>query len=181
MNRYMSLHVKLLVSQYGRGEILKALAHIDGIDLATVEREFQSVQASLKEKNKKRNPVNKPNIRKILERTVIPPNVQPLVKHLAYAYESKNFLPELRKVRRFLESHGVEANKIRSRSVALSKIIDVLARQTPEILKELIAESEQDTGSDLAIIADQILGGSTNDKPAENPPPDSPHAMRYRD
>ena len=85
------------------------------------------------------------------------PAARGLVEKLAHAYEKRDFLPELRDVRRFLESRGVSVSTLRSRSDALLTVLRVLAQQE---LDELTAldKGRSGGGSDLGVITDQILG-----------------------
>ena len=69
----------------------------------------------------------------------------------------RNFSPIFWRVRKFLESEGIEASKLRSRSDALRKIIDVLACQPYQRLQDLLADSKCTKG-ELATLTDQILG-----------------------
>ena len=83
--------------------------------------------------------------------------VRDLVEKLARAYKERDFLPEFRDVRRFLESRRISVGKFRSRSDAFPTLLRVLAQHD---LEELTALDEGRTaaGSDLGLITDQILG-----------------------
>ena len=90
---------------------------------------------------------------------------QRYMERLAHAYQDRQFLPELRAVKRFLESRGVPAEKLRSRSDALSTVLRALAECELDELKAL-NERKGMSGSDLGMITDQILGNTSSAKSA---------------
>ena len=163
----LSIEARLLVARYGRRRVLETLATISSVDLAVIQREMEAYEAKGKNKKPTRR---KSSVEELLKKAHLNEETRPLVEKMAYAYESKEFLPKLQKVRRFLESEGVAADKLRSRASALPKVIDVLAHQSNDDLNKLVAESETNDRGDLGIIADQILGHCTY--PSDNSMPD---------
>ena len=151
----LSLEAQLLIARYGRQRVLETLAAIGNVDLAAVQREIETYR--VKSKNK-RSTRKKNSVKALLGKVNLNEDTRSLVEKIAYAYDNKEFLPELRKVRRFLEAHGVKSDKLRSRADALPKIINLLARQSSDSLEKLVVESETTDRSDLGLIADQILG-----------------------
>ena len=85
------------------------------------------------------------------------PAARDLVEKLAHAYKTRDFLPEYRDVRRFLESRRISVSRFRSRADAFPTLLRVLTQYNPEELTTL-DERRTAAGSDLGIIADQILG-----------------------
>lgn len=171
MNQAQALNVqlKVLVAVHGRRRVQEALAHIDDMDAAQLERELKNVDAKIREKaslseDDPRKPRRRKDVAEYVQDAEVTPDVRPLVKRIAYAYESKAFLPELWAVRKFLESEGIDAANLRSRAAALPRVIEVLSRQPCKRLEDLLAQSEHSRG-DLAILTDQILGRPTNDIP----------------
>ena len=154
----LSIEARLLVARYGRRRVLETLATISSVDLAVIQREMEAYEAKGKNKKPTRR---KSSVEELLKKAHLSEDTRPLVEKLAYAYESKEFLPKLQKVRRFLESEGVAADKLCARANALPKVIDVLANQSNDDLEKLIAESETNDRGDLGVIADQILGHCT--------------------
>ena len=92
---------------------------------------------------------------------VMNPDVAHLLEKLARAYENKEFLPELRKVKQFLEYRDIPILKIRSRRDSLPIVLRALATCSLDELREL-DEEKRGSRSDLGIITDQILGHSNN-------------------
>ena len=163
----LSVHLKVLVAVHGRRRVQEALAHIDDIDAAQLERELKNADTKSREtadrsEDSARKPRRRKGVLEYIQESGVGPDISPLVKRIAYAYEGKTFLPELWMVRKFLESEGVDAANLRSRAAALPRVIEVLSRQPCRRLEELLAQSEHSRG-DLAILTDQILGRPTND------------------
>jgi hypothetical protein len=152
----IKIEVRLLAARYGRRRVIEALAAIDNVDLAVIESEIEKFEAKAKQRRQKQR--RRKGVPELIEQVDLPDNSRQIVERMAYAYEEKQFLPVLRDVKRFLESQGVAANKLRSRLDALPRVIEVLARQSNEGLEKLVAESQTSAQGDLGVIADQILG-----------------------
>lgn len=137
---------------------MEELASIEDVDLATLELELDEVcrSAELKAAPKARARKRK-SARELARDAARASDAHPVVEHLALAYEGKQFLPELWRVKQFLESHGVMASRIRSRADALPKVVGVLARLSQDDLARLVVELRSE-GNDLSVLTDQILG-----------------------
>ena len=170
MNNTQALNIQLtaLVAVHGLQRVQKALAGIDDGHVAqldkvgTAKNERKATAASSKKARRRKS------VDEIIREADIDPTVRSLVQELAHAYEQKSFLPDLWRVRKFLESEGVEASKLRSRDAALPKVIDVLAHQSHSRLQDLLAESKSSRG-ELAILTDQILGKPARGTSAGDP------------
>lgn len=177
MHSELRMYVQLLVAYNGRQRVLEELASIEDVDLATLEREIEQVRAHVRSKTPARR---KPRRRKTaLESTkdvVLGDDIRPVVESLVLAYEGKEFLPDLWRVRQFLESHGIAASNIRSRREALPRVIGVLSRLESGELETLATESKDKRG-DLSVLTDHILGpvgGKQHTHPsADNQPRDA--------
>ena len=154
------LETRLLIARYGRQRVLETLATISSVDLAIIQREIEAYEVKSKSKKPTRR---KGSVGELLKKVRLDGETRPLVEKLVYAYENKEFLPELKKVKRFLESQGISTDKLRSRADALPKVINVLAHQSNASLEKLEAEIGTNDRGDLEIIADQILGHSGPD------------------
>lgn len=164
----LDIHLSALVAVHGLQRVQKALARIDEhrvekLDEFRVNDDDRGMHATSAKRTRR-----KKGIEALIQEADIDPSVRLLVQEIGHAYERKDFLPDLWRVRKFLESEGVEASKLRSRSDALRKIIDVLACQTDQRLKELLADSKCTRG-ELATLTDQILGEPIGRSRATNP------------
>ena len=156
MNRTLGLWTKLLIAEYGRDKVIAALAEIENVEFDAIERELQTYKAR-KVTRRRQSPVT---LSKLLKESNLDPKKLALVRQVGCAYEKKSYLPELWQVKRFLESHGIKANNIRSRAEGLPPVVKTISRFSVDELGELVAESNESVRGDLGIIADQILGSS---------------------
>lgn len=155
MNPYLTLRTQMLVSEFGKKQVLEALATIDGVDVQAVERELAACQGKKGTAKARR----RKSVPELLDQARVRSDSRPALERVAYAYESRRFLPDLAKVRNFLGERGVDPSKLRSRADALPKVIKVLAQESAESLERLLAPTRNDRG-DLGILADHILGSS---------------------
>ena len=158
MNPILRLHVQLLLAQYGREQVQEALAESESVDLSVVQDEVKSLSAPTPTNAKPKRRRRRKSPRELIQAMDLTSEIKPLVERVATGYEGKEFLPELWRVRKFLESEGVDASRFRSRADALPKVLAVVANRPADRLRELIGEWERGAGgSDLAILADAIM------------------------
>lgn len=170
MNAVQALNIQLaaLVAVHGIQRVQKVLASIDDERVARVDEigidkdEREAPPADAKRRRRKKS------VEEFIREANVDSSIRPLVEEIGSAYEQGVFLPDLWRVRKFLESEGVEATKLRSRNAALRKVIDVLARQPHDRLQDLLVESKSGRG-ELAILTDQILGGPASGAKAAEP------------
>ena len=151
----LDLELRLLVARHGKAQIAKALSTIEGVDVALIDDDIKSYERKKTKKGVQRRPEK--SIEEMVRQANLRPATRDLVEKLARAYKERDFLPEFRDVRRFLESRRIFVGKFRSRSDAFPTLLRVLAQTD---LEELTALDEGRTaaGSDLGLITDQILG-----------------------
>ena len=161
MNQELRMQVLLWVAFYGRKQVLEELACVEDVDIAVVERELQSIRRNVKAKvARKRTTRRRKTARELVQDAAPSDSIRSLVERLAFAYEGKGFLPDLWRVKQFLESQEVAASKIRSRADALPKVVRVLSRLPCDELERLTAQL-QSGRNDLSVLTDQILGPAT--------------------
>lgn len=152
-NQAVKLWTKLLIAEYGRSPVIAALAEIEGVDFDVIEQELDAHKTRKAPQRRRR----RKGLDELLQGSTLHPTKLALVRQLGCAYENKRYLPELWRVRRFLESNGIKADGIRSRVAALPRVIEALGRLSESELAEMTT-TPHSTGGDLGIIADQILG-----------------------
>lgn len=153
VSQALTLRTKLLVAEYGRKRVIEALAQVEDAEFETIEREVQAVR-----ERKSSRHVRPKELPELLRDAEISPQTFSLVERIAFAYENKRYLPELWRVRRFLQSHGVDGSKVRSRAAALPVVIKVLGGLSESEVTKIAAELSGPVRGDLRILADQILG-----------------------
>ena len=153
VNQALTLRTKLLVAEYGRKRVIAALAQVEDAEFETIEREVEAVKE--RRASRHRRPKTLPEL---LKEAKIDSERFSLVERIACAYENKRYLPELWRVRRFLESHGVDGSNVRTRTAGLPLIVKVLGALSENELNEMLGGLGASTKGDLKIITDQILG-----------------------
>lgn len=151
----LGLELRLLVARHGKAEIAKVLSTIGDVDLAVVDDSLKDYERRRVKKEVRRT--RRKSIEEMVRDANPPPKAKGLVEKLARAYDERDFLPELRDVRRFLESRRVSVSTLRSRSGALPTVLRVLVQHDLEELAALDM-GRAAGGSDLGVITDQILG-----------------------
>ena len=155
VNQALALRTKLLVAEYGRKRVIAALADAVDVDLETIEREVDAVRERRPSRRRRRK-----SIQELLKEGRIKTETFAVVERIACAYENKRYLPDLWRVRRFLESRGIDASKVRTRTAALPLVIGVLGGLRQSELAEIETGLSGSARGDLRIITDQILGRS---------------------
>ncbi len=151
----LQLELRLLVARYGKAEVADGLATIEGVDRAALDNDIGGY-AKKKAKTRARRHQQK-SVEEMVRLANPPPAVRDLVEKLAHAFQGREFLPQFRDVRRFLESRRITVSKFRSRADAFPTLLRVLSEQDVDELTALY-ERLAGSGSDLGIITDQILG-----------------------
>ncbi len=158
MNPELRMRVQLLVAFNGRQRVLEELASVEAVDVASLEREIEAIRSRVVPKGAAtRKPRRRKTALELTKDVAVNDDIRAIVGHLARAYDEKEFLPDLWRVRQFLESRGVPADRIRSRGDAGRKVVGVLAKLSPGELDALGVELK-DNRSDLSILTDHILG-----------------------
>ena len=152
----LGLELRLLIARHGKARINEALSSMEDIGLTTLDADVRAYEG--RTRRSKARPRSRKSIDDMIrEANLENPNAEHFIRKLALAYEDRQFLPELREVKRFLESRLTSAAKFRSRADALPAVIKVLAQTEPDELATLV-ERKGTRGGDLGIIANQILG-----------------------
>lgn len=159
MNQVLNLQIQLLLHQHGRKQVMEALATVENADLASIQNQIKSIKTRRRSKTRSPRKARRESAKDLIEAVHLEPEVKSIVREIALAYERRDFLPELRHVRHYLEEAGRDAGKLRFRTEALPEIVAVLASSTRAKLEALLASIE-DTGghNDLAVLASGILG-----------------------
>lgn len=155
VSRTLTLRTKLLVAEFGRKRVIAALAQAEDVEFEAIEREVQGISKRRSSRSRRVKTVPE-----LLRDAKIDSDKHTLVEKVAFAYENRRFLPELWRVRRFLESRGMESSRIGSRAAALPAVVRVLVELTEKELIEILAGLNGPVKGDLRIIADHIMKSS---------------------
>lgn len=152
----LELELRLLIARYGRAKVLKALSRIGKTDLKTIEAAVQDYEKSVAKKERRRKDVQA--TAEFLESCeTSTPEARRLLEGLVRAFEDREFLPELRDARHFLQRHGVRAAQFRSRQAAFPVVLRTLSERTEAELAS-IDEERRDARGPMTIISDHLLG-----------------------
>lgn len=158
-SRLLELELRLLIARHGKTRVAEALSAIEDVDVAVLDEWIKDYRSKTKGKRTERRPSR--NIEKMIQATNLDDlEARRLVERLAFAYQNREFLPELREVKRFLEWRGVAGAKLRSRADAFPKVVRVLADCKLDELQTLNEEKGRHE-SDLGVLTEQILGSVT--------------------
>ena len=149
----VNLEVRFLLARYGRQRVLEVIANIGEVDLSHIEAALESYES----RDKRSGKLKPVNVDALVERLGLDADSKALVYGLAIAYESRSFLPQLRDVRRFLASCGIE-RAVKSRRDALPQLMQALSRCDADRLRDLASLPDDSRRGDLGVISDQILG-----------------------
>jgi len=132
-DQVLTLRTRLLVAEYGRNRVLAALADAESAEFEDLEREVEA----LRERKSSRLRRRPKTLAELLEALKLDAEAHALVEEIGRAYEHKRYRRELWRVKRFLESHGVEGDKFRSRAAALPTLVGILGEMPISELTEI--------------------------------------------
>lgn len=154
--KYLRYQLALLLTLHSQQKVMSALADV----LKLQEHELETLLANI-EKTEPKGPkkAKSRNLQETTEAVVaLHPEKAEWLRTLAARFSNKTFLPELKDVRRFFETHDHSAKNLKSRSEALPEILKLLASLDVAELRNLCEQAESGTYSSLGIISDHILG-----------------------
>ena len=158
MTASLNRQVRSLLARYGRSRVRAALANAEAAE-ASQQRAAGAAGVPQKNLRAGRAKRARKSPLEVVEAARVAPEVRPVIERIALAYEAKEILPEPWRVKRFLESQGVDPDRIRSRADALREVVDVLAPLPRSELEELFEGWRKHVEiGDLGMIAEAILG-----------------------
>ena len=170
----LELELRILMARHGRKKVLDALSRIKQTTVAALASDVKAFEDTTAINSRPGRRWPRKSVREIVrDLNLMNDEVGSLVEKLGIAYESRAFLPVLRDVKTFLEKKGVPAGEIRSRTEALPILLATLSRLSTEELRSIDIE-RLDTRSDLAIIADHVLGRRRTSTPSPDHPRHEP-------
>ena len=150
----LELELRLLILRHGRQQVTDALATLGD---ATVEQVKEAITSAERQRvGRKRGRPTSEIVTKVFQDR---PEIIPVVQGIARAYESKTFLPHLRDVQRFLDRVAGMKGRLKSRQLALRRVIEALRRMDDSELLQLADNAGSGEESDYALLAREIMGG----------------------
>lgn len=154
---YLSLHLSLLLAQYGSTSVLEALAPLLGSSDADLHARLGDVWQIGQADAKRRAGVPKTaaSIDALLAEH---PEKAEILRKIQARFVARTYLPELKDVRRFLDRHGQPSTSLKKRDEGFARVARQLVNLPLDELRSVLVEPEPSGYSSLGIISDQILG-----------------------
>jgi len=153
----LQVEVELLILKYGEASIVKAIA----LSLNSSEDDILKKIKELRVKRDKTPKATKPKKSPldVAKEVITGGKNEDLLTDLAVLYQNKQFLVELKDVKRFLGRFNI-SREVKSRNEGTRLVFEALCRNTREELSEFISDSNSAGKSSFAKLADHIIGGS---------------------
>jgi len=157
----LKIEVDLLVLKYGEAAALRAFAGATGSSEDAVRRKL----AILKEK-KTKSKVARTKKRPIdIAKDVAKDSThEEQLLQLAVSYQNRQFLPQLKDVRRFLSRFNIEKN-IKSRDNATRIVFETLNRCSSDELNDFLSDSIESDQSSFSRLSGHIMGDLDSVRP----------------
>jgi len=151
----LNIEIRLLIVKYGYKNILEALCKTKGTSIDEIESSI----ASLEKTNAMRKPTMKKSAIEVAEDVISGAEHYASLHGLAIKYQNREFLPELKDVRRFLERSGIKSSKLKSRLSSTKKLFEFLRGLSKQELESLLTEIPEKGESAFSALANEIIGG----------------------
>lgn len=155
----LQIEVEILLLKYGEDSVLKALSAA----ISSTEEELRGKISVLKEKKSKitKNVRTKKQPLDVAKEVIVGSINEDQLMSLAIRYQNREFLPQLKDVRRFLGRFDITKN-VKSRNDATRVVFESLRRCSQEELKGLTSDSDTEGQSSFAKLTEHIIGGREN-------------------
>ena len=155
----LQIEVEILLLRYGEASVLKALSAA----ISSTEEELRGKINVLKEKKAKttKNARAKKQPLDVAKEVIVGSANEDQLMSLAIRYQNREFLPQLKDVKRFLGRFNVTKD-VKSRNDATRVVFESLSRCSQEELKELASASDTEGQSSFAKLAEHIMGDREN-------------------
>lgn len=148
----------LLLAKHGEQRVLKALAQTLGVsdeDISATLGKLRTISTKSRTKEAKKGTTGAlPTLEAISEKD---PEKARCLELLLKRFESRDFLPELKDVRRFCERHASSLGPAKSREKSGPHLFRLLTTLDTDELKTLCEDVSQIGFSSLGVISDEIM------------------------
>lgn len=155
----VQIEVELILLKYGESAVVKALSAATGVSESELKARIKTLQ------EKKATAARAPKVKKqpfdIASGIVKGAANENELMSLATLYQNKQFLPQLKDVKKFLGRFNLP-NMPKSRIDATRVVFESLCNCTSEDLKCFIENTNVGGDSAFATLADHIMGGNEN-------------------
>ncbi len=158
-NDLLQIEIDLLLLKYGEAAVIKALSSA----VVTTEDELNKKIRTLKEKKLKapKSPRQQKQPLDIAKEVITGSSNEHQLIKLATLYQNKQFLPQLKDVKRFLGRFNINKN-IKSRNEATRVVFESLTKCSSDELTTFSTNSNTNSQSSFAKLAEHIMGDGNN-------------------
>lgn len=155
----VQIEVDLLLLKYGEKTVIKALS----VATSTTEDELNKKIRELKEKKIKasKKPRQQRQPLDIAKEVIAGSSNESLLTDLAILYQNKQFLPQLKDVKRFLGRFNI-TKTTKTRNEATRLVFESLSQCTADELINLSKDLNTNNQSSFAKLAEHIMGDGNN-------------------
>ena len=155
----LQIEVDLLLLKYGEPAVIKAIS--SSIN-KSVDEIYEKIRILKEQKtNAEKTPRQKKQPIDIAKEVIVGSTNENELFKLAILYQNKQFLPQLKDVRRFLGRFNIDKD-IRSRNDATRIVFESLLQCSPGELVNLARDSNTNGQSSFDTLAEHIMGVSGN-------------------
>lgn len=151
---YLDYEIMLLLAKYGKSAVLGSLSRKLKLTPAELEAALHHVPAP---KAGQRSPARRDHADPTEELAHKYPKKAHLLRTLRDRFQHRQFLPELRDVKRFFEQHRSHLGSIKSRADSFPRVLQLLSELNLAELEVLCRGEPNGSYSSLELIADEIL------------------------
>lgn len=152
--KFIDYEVSLLLAKYGKRALLAALARKLNLEEGELERTLNEIPSA----RQSRRSGGRASPPALIESLVSKhPEKGDQLKALLARFENRDFLPELRDVRRFFEDHSRDVGRPRSRQQAFPKLLSLLAELDLMELNSILEGATRSSYSALGVISDEVM------------------------
>lgn len=160
----LQIEVELLLLKYGEASAVKAIALSLNSSEEDILKKIEALRAKKDKTPKTARPKKAPL--DVAKEIVAGDTNEDLLTNLAILYQNKQFLAELKDVKRFLGRFNI-SKEVKSRNEGTRLVFEALCRTTREELSDFISDSNSGGESSFAKLADHIIGGRGKDSSNE--------------
>ena len=155
----LQIEVEILLLKYGETSVLKALSAA----IASNEEDLRGKISALKEKKAQttKNTRAKKQPLDVAKEIIAGSTNEDQLMSLAILYQNRQFLPQLKDVKRFLGRFNIIKN-VKSRNDATRAVFESLSRCSQEELMSYTADTNTGGQSSFSKLAEHIMGNRGN-------------------
>lgn len=156
----LKLEVELLLLKYGESSVVREVALSLNSSEEDILKKIEALRAKKDKSPKAARPKKSPL--DVAKEVVAGAENEDLLTDLAILYQNKQFLSELKDVKRFFGRFNI-SKEVKSRNEGTRLVFEALYKTTREELSDFILDSNSGGQSSFSKLADHIIGGNSKE------------------